>query len=306
MCKQTNYLKKIIIADPYSHQHIAFNWERESTRHAEEVVASLRNNPISGNGLIRPDTAICNALLNCWAKSGSRSAARRAEEILAEMKTEYNENGDIRAKPNTRTYTTVIDVLAKSGEKGSAYRSLEILDEMENACEAGDKHAKPNVYTYTTVINCIARSKEVDKAVKAVDVLQRMEEQHRQGNEAARPNVIAYNTVLNACAYTPNDDKAIETAFKIACLVFDEVRTSCHVQPSHVTYGTFLSVCANLMPEAEIRDNLVEATFKRCARDGMVSKMVWRNLNAAASPGLLNDFLNQANSGLEATWSRNV
>lgn len=129
---------------------------------------------------------------------------------------------------------------------------------------------------------------------------------YRQGNEAARPNVVAYNSVLNACAYTPNDADAIETAFKIACLVFDEVRTSCHVTPTHVTYGTFLSVCANLMPESEVRDNLVEATFKRCAREGLVSNMVWRNLNAAASPTLLAELLEQANSGLESSWSRNV
>jgi len=286
----------------------ALNWERESTRYAEEAVSSLLKNPISSNGLalIRPDTAIFNALLNCWAKSGSRGASQRAEEILAEMKHEYRENRNSNVKPNSRTYTTLIDVLSKSGEKGSGKRSLEILNEMETMYKEGYMQAKPNVYTYTTVINCFARSKEVDKAVKAVDVLQRMEEQYRQGNEGARPNVVAYNSVLNACAYTPNNAPAIETAFKIACLVFDEVRTSCHVQPSHVTYGTFLSVCANLMPQAEIRDNLVEATFKRCARDGLVSKMVWRNFKAAASPLLLSDILEQANSGLEATWSRNV
>ena len=218
--------------------YIALNWERESTRQAEEAVSSLLNNPISSNGLISPDTAIFNALLNCWAKSGSRGATQRAEEILAEMKREYRDNGNSRVKPNSRTYTTVIDVLSKSGEYGSASRSLEILDEMERIYKQGDKDAKPNVYTYTTVINCFARSKEVDKAVKAVDVLQRMEEQYRQGNEAARPNVIAYNSVLNACAYTPDNAPAIETAFKIACLVFDEVRTSDYVQPSHVSIRT--------------------------------------------------------------------
>ena len=79
------------------------------------------------------------------------------------------------------------------------------------------------------------------------------------------------------------------------------------MKPSHVTYGTFLSVCANLMPESEIRDSLVEATFKRCARDGLVSDMVWRNLKAAASPELRTALLNQSNDNiLEATWSRNL
>ena len=232
-------------------------------------------------------------------------AAQRAEEILKEMWNEYAETGDELVKPNARTYTSFVNLLAKSGGKGSATRSLEVLEEMEKLYEEGDGHAKPNVYTYTAVINSFARSKEMDKAVKAVSLLQRMEEQYRQGNGAARPNIIAYNAVLNACAYTPGDAEAIETAFKIACLVFDEVRTSCHVKPTHVTYGTFLSVCANLMPQSEVRDNLVEATFKRCARDGLVSNMVWRNLKNAASPMLLSNFLEQA-GGQDANWSRNV
>ena len=60
------------------------------------------------------------------------------------------------------------------------------------------------------------------------------------------------------------------------------------------------------MPESEVRDNLVEATFKRCAKNGLVTNMVWRNLKAAASPMLLNELLERANSGLEANWSRNV
>jgi len=284
----------------------AFNWERESTRLSEELVDSLKQNPASENGLIRPDTAIYNALLNTWSKSGSRYAVQRAEEIFAEMKETYEETGNASVQPNSRTYTTLIDTLAKSGGRNAPSRCLEVLEEMENLSEKGKINAKPNVYTYTAVISCIARSRDKEKAVQAVSVLQRMEEEYRKGNKSARPNVVAYNSVLNACAYTPGGGEAIETAFKIACLVFDEIRTSCHVKPTHVSYGTFLCVCANLMPESEVRDNLVEATFKRCARDGLVSKMVWRNLSNAASPTLLGNFLEQANSGSKAHWSRNV
>jgi hypothetical protein len=198
----------------------------------------LKENPVSGEGLIRPDVAIYNSLLNTWAKSGLRYAAQRAEEIFAEMKQNYAETGDVLAQPNSRTYTTLIDVLAKSGEKNSSRRSLEVLEEMEKLSERGEISAKPNVYTYTAVITCIARSRDKEKAVKAVSVLQRMEEEYRRGNKDAQPNVVAYNSVLNACAYTPGGGEQIETAFKIACLVFDEVRTSCHVQPTHVS--TFL------------------------------------------------------------------
>ncbi len=211
-------------------------------------------------------------------------------------------------KPNTRTYATLIDVLSKTGwKRGRASRALEILDLMEKMYEDGDTRTRPNVYVYTSVINCIARSRDEEKAVMAVSVLQRMEEEYRGGNTSARPNSYAYNSVLNACAYTSGEAESIETAFKIACLVFDEVRTSGYVKPCHITYGTFLSVCANLMPDSELRDHLVEATFKRCAREGLVSNMVWKNLKHAASPTLTSELLAQASdSKLEANWSRNV
>jgi PPR repeat. len=297
---------------------LAFNWEKDGIAHAEQVLTSLKepppildDSPPPRHLLVKPDTAIYNAVLNCWAKNGSRSSAaavvQRAEEILSEMQKEYYENGNPQVKPNCRTYTTIIDILAKSGEPNAPQRCLDILQEMEQQYIAGgDIYSKPNVFTYTAAINCFARSKDKQKAVQAVNILQRMEEQYRQGNDSARPNVIAYNSVLNACAYALSDADAAETAFKIACLVFDEIRTSCHVQPTHVTYGTFLRVCANLMPTSDVKDRLVEATFKRCAKEGLVSNMVWRNLKAAASPVLLNEFLEQANNGLEANWSRNV
>mmetsp|Transcript_14781 Transcript_14781/g.27814 ORF Transcript_14781/g.27814 Transcript_14781/m.27814 type:complete len:924 (-) Transcript_14781:1703-4474(-) len=219
----------------------AFNWETDSIHHAEEVLLSLKSYPDSETTpLVSPDTPIYNAVLNCWAKNGSRGAVQRAEEILSEMKKEYHENGNDQVKPNCRTYTTIIDILAKSGEKEAPQRSLEILDEMETQYEAGDMDSKPNVFTYTAAINCFARSKDKNKAVQAVNILERMEEQYRKGNDSARPNVIAYNSVLNACAYTANEADAAETAFKIACLVFDEVRTSCHVQPTHVSSILFV------------------------------------------------------------------
>lgn len=154
----------------------ALNWEKDMVRLSEEVVKSLKSDVESDKIL---DTSIYNALLNVWAKSGYRSSVQRAEEIFAEMKSDYFDNGKTSVKPNARTYTTLIDVHAKSGERGSAKRCLEILNEMEELSMNGDIQSKPNVYTYTAVINSFARSKEVDKAVKAVDVLQRMEEQYR-------------------------------------------------------------------------------------------------------------------------------
>ena len=163
------------------------------------------------------------------------------------------------------------------------------------------------MYTYAAVINCFARSKEVDKAVKAVSILQQMEEQYRSGNDSARPNIVVYNSVLNACAYTTGEEENVETAFKIACLVFDEVRSSDYVEATHITYATFIQICGNFIPESDIRDNLIEATFKKCAQEGLVSKLVWRKVRVAASSVLLKSLeIIAAKDNNEAKWSRNT
>lgn len=282
-------------------------YQKESTSKAEELVKELVGAASNNTYHVHPDTTVYNSLLHCWAKSGERVAAKRAQEILLEMEEEYLQNGNGSVKPNYRTYTTVIDVLAKSRDGGAADKALEILKRMESLYKAGEVSVRPNVYSYTAVINCFARSRQNDKAVRAVEILQLMEEEYRSGNDGARPNEVAYNSVLNACAYTYGNKEAIETAFKIACLVFDEIRSSDYLGPTHVTYGTFLSVCANLMPESRVRDNLVEATFRRCSREGLVSDMVWRNLEAGASATLLDTLLQQRSEGeLRAQWSRNM
>ncbi len=276
-----------------------------STRRAEEIVNKLRKEASKQKGAVAPDTSIYNALLNCYAKSGERNAAKRAEEIIQMMLLEYSETGDESIKPNFRTYTTAIDVYSKSQVNGIAEKALGILEQMETLQE-NDSHLRPNVYTYAAVINCFARSKEADKAVRAVSILQQMEEQYRSGNDSARPNIVVYNSVLNACAYTTGERQNVETAFKIACLVFDEVRSSDYVQPTHVFYGTFIQICGNFMPESDIRDNLVEATFKRCAQEGLVSGFVWKKVSAAASSSLLQTLENLAKKdNNEAKWSRN-
>ncbi len=284
----------------------AWTSDKASTRRAEEIVNRLRKSN-KGRNTVAPDTSIYNALLNCYAKSGERNSAKRAEEIIQTMLQEYAETGDETIKPNFRTYTTAIDVYSKSQEKGIEEKALGILEQMERLSKEGEIHLRPNAYTYAAVINCFARSKEADKAVKAVSVLQQMEEQYRLGNDSARPNVVAYNSVLNACAYTVGEQGDIDTAFRLACLIFDEVRTSDYTRPTHITYGTFIQVCGNFMPESKIRENLIEATFKRCAQEGLVSNLVWKKLRLAASSELIKVLQETAaKDNNQAKWSRNT
>jgi hypothetical protein len=61
-------------------------------------------------------------VINCWAKSGGKSATSEAEKLLAKMHA-LHERGDPDVKPNVVTYGAVIDSFAKSGEPGAASRA---------------------------------------------------------------------------------------------------------------------------------------------------------------------------------------
>ena len=231
----------------------------------------------------------------------------RCEEILSRMESMYR-TGIERVKPNYRSYTCVIDAYARSREPDASKRAEKILSRMESIYNSGHLSVRPNVVTYTAVINCIARSKESRKAFKAMNVLQRMEEQYRLGNESARPNVLAYNNVLNSAAYTFGDNEEKEEAFKIACIIFDEIRTSDYLRLTHITYGTFLAACGRLMPKGDMRNKLIEATFRRCCHDGLVSDMVVRQCKKSTNKEMYLRLMSSVKeeSQLPRQWTRNV
>lgn len=122
----------------------------------------------------------------------------------------------------------------------------------------GYDSVRPCTRAYSIVLSTIARSRKKNKALKAQELIQKMETEYRNGNNACRPNVYSYNAVLNAAAFSGRDEKEQEEAFKVACLTFDELRMSDYLEPSDVSYGTFLKAIKKLMPESDVRDNLVK------------------------------------------------
>lgn len=129
---------------------------------------------------------------------------------------------------------------------------------MEDFYNQGYDSVRPCVRAYSIVLSIIARSRRKDKAVKAQEILHRMESEHRNGNASCRPNVYSYNAVLNAAAFSGRDEREQEDAFRVACSTFDELRMSDYLEPSDISYGTFLKAIKHLMPESEVRANLVK------------------------------------------------
>lgn len=241
---------------------------------------------------IRPDVTVYNALIHCWAKSGEPEAADRVGKILAELEKSKT------PKPNIKTYVSVLDCLARSR------RSLREAEALVYRMEQDRDTPRPNVQAYTSLIQNYSRSRSPHKAKQAYSILCRMKKQ--QGAETL-PNVITFNAVLNAAEHTdPTDTGIREEALRIACETFDTVRRD-NLTPNHVTYGTFLGCLGKLMPSNDERDEMVTLVFRKCAAEGMVSRLVLQKLQFATTPSRYQELLeSRLPNDLPASWTCRV
>jgi len=307
-------MKSAVIAKPdtYSYTSVLNAWAKHedktlALKKAEELFNELERKYAAGETDVRADSSVYNALINCWAKSGDRKALYRVTQLLNLMEELGLQGGDSNVEPNSRTYCTVLDALSRSKSWKAVSQSLEILTRMEEFYSEGHECVRPCARAYSIVISTIARSKKKGKAELAQEILHRMESEYRKGNDSARPTVYSYNAVLNAAAFTNGDEKEQEQAFKVACLTFDELRNSDYLRPSHVSYGTFLKAIEKLMPESDVRNDLVKGLFRRCCRDGQVGDLVLRSMKSLTTPDLYQSLLEGvADYGLPKSWSANV
>ena len=122
------------------------------------------------------------------------------------------------------------------------------------------------------------------KAERAEKVFTEMKKLYEAGNEQLRPNVVAYNAVLNACAFTHGSVSESNKALAIAQWILKELESSKFATADQVTYGTFFKVCDNQMTKCEARDRVLKVIFKKCCDDGMVGKLVLKQLRLATEP----------------------
>jgi hypothetical protein len=114
-----------------------------------------------------------------------------------------------------------------------------------------------------------------------------MMQAYEDGNESLKPNVVVVNSVMNACAYTQGGVQEQSRAMEIAHTLFKLLENTPEFgSPDHVTYGTFLQVCANQMPDCGSRQQIVEAIFKKCAREGQVGNIVLQQMKIMGPPDL--------------------
>ena len=173
----------------------------KAAQRAEAILQHMYNVYQSGIfDSLKPTTGIFNAVINSWARSNSKIAPLRAEQILVWME-ELHSSGNLDVKPDKYTYNTVIHAWAKSGGKEAAARAQKILDNMQTMYREGNSFAKPDAITYNVVINSWAKSGDKCAALEAERLLSKMYTQYESGNLDVKPNVITYGAVVSALSF---------------------------------------------------------------------------------------------------------
>eukprot|EP00584_Thalassiosira_punctigera_P014760 CAMPEP_0172553960 /NCGR_PEP_ID=MMETSP1067-20121228/52547_1 /TAXON_ID=265564 ORGANISM="Thalassiosira punctigera, Strain Tpunct2005C2" /NCGR_SAMPLE_ID=MMETSP1067 /ASSEMBLY_ACC=CAM_ASM_000444 /LENGTH=674 /DNA_ID=CAMNT_0013342243 /DNA_START=166 /DNA_END=2191 /DNA_ORIENTATION=+ len=261
---------------------LAHSQDEGAASRAEKILERMETlHRTTGDEKIKPRTATYNAIIDAWAKSGEVDAADRAELLLAHMMELYETGHNADAKPNVRSFNSVLNAWAKSGHPMAPERAAELLRRMEelDGSSDGKWDVSPDATSFATAINVYARSHAFGKAKIAHELFLHMKELYdASGKEDLRPNGVVYNSVLNACAFSIGDLEEQSQALDIANAMLVGLDEGPYGRPDQVTYGTYLKVINNQMPAGEAQDQVVEAVFRKCAKDGMVGEMVLRQL----------------------------
>jgi hypothetical protein len=166
----------------------------------------MENLYAAGDERVKPTANSYNAVISAWARSGTRCAYWKAEELVNRMWERY-ESGESDVRPDHCSFNTLINAISKSQREGKAEKALRVLRRMDKLYQAGYKYARPNEMTYTSVLNSCAFTFVEDDLSKrkALDVaiftLEELQDSH-YGN----PNHVTYGMFLKACSNLMSTD----------------------------------------------------------------------------------------------------
>jgi pentatricopeptide repeat protein len=142
------------------------------------------------------------SVINAYSKSGARDSARKAYNLLQEMKVFHSvESSAVGAIPFSISFSSVINALSRTSGMASASLADDVLRELESIEESQEKLALgPSSINYNYVINAYTKVyHNKDEGIdKSEAVLKRMEKRFAAGYKKAMPNTVSYNIILNA------------------------------------------------------------------------------------------------------------
>lgn len=191
---------------------MAKNWDATTAPKVEalllEAVKSYEMMLEGGDGQINkqmvvPNTVSFTNAITAWARCTRKDAAKRAQELLDEMHSLYEDRGWEHVKPNRVSYNSVITAWARSSERGSSSKAEELLRRMYdfyNREGGGDADLKPDSRSWNAVINAVARSRDRGCADRAKFLLDEMGRAYDEGDDDLLPDALTFGAIINAYA----------------------------------------------------------------------------------------------------------
>lgn len=280
---------------------------RRKQEAAEKVLDHMMKRADVDNDCPLPDSVSFAALLDCLSRQGSRTAARKAEELLTLMES----NDDVR--PQQSSYTSVMSAIVRSKDNEAPERVMRVYKRMLAASQSGSERSdtlrpdvvtygllldmwaksrrdeggknaervlremqqndmKPNLVNYNNVILAHARSKRADSFDRAKDLLREMEERTRDDDESVRPNTVTYSNVIMALKRSRIENKAQEAWDLLQEMALSYSDGDNDVRPNVITVNAVLTACAFTRGSDETRQQAVKlalAVFSEMERFGI-------------------------------------
>jgi pentatricopeptide repeat protein len=222
--------------------------EKNAVAKAEELFEKMKSQLIF-------DEVTYGTMIALYTNKGSRSSAKRAEELLAElindkgleanthhmnsamlsllregsiskaadlldkMEEEYR-NGSEFMKPNVVSYSTLMSGWVKSNDPQKLEQTTMVFDKMMTMFKSGNKDAEPNFVSYVTLVDCIVKSGEVGAAERAEKIVRNMYESYKLGKSNFKPNAQLVSTVIDSWSKS-GDNSAGERAETLLNWLFE-------------------------------------------------------------------------------------
>lgn len=257
-----------------------------------------------------------NLIFNGYARSGDKDAARRAHQLLWQLKDTRH------LEPDVVTYTTVMESYAKSPwEADSAQKCLELLEAAKAAYRASQDPAhRPNARTYGVAIRALGKyPQEFRNAAKTARnlLLDLVNQYNATGDESLRPDNHVYNHVINCAANTEGSKEDKIAAFQVAAKTYQDLRFAEEVEVDSYTYAFWIKACNTLLTVSEFYVKCVTLSLTQCKKDGLMNDEVLKRIQQGHLSGSrLLELLGVGPDGQEKNyyttddlnpmWSRNV
>jgi len=152
--------------------------------------------PVKPRGAISTINAkTFNILLDAWSQSSDQRSVERAEEILAEMESEYA-RGNRSLKPDVSSYNACIKAYVKNDGRVDAVNKTEaMLSRMVDVSGVA-----PNRRGYNLLLYALANSSLPDAAERAEAVLRKMMDDFMAGDDYVKPDINTFNQVIASLA----------------------------------------------------------------------------------------------------------